>query len=135
METVNSKRTTSLHRQAIYGHLPSIVPLLDLKWIMSRVGITALGFAAEHDHLEVVKLLCDTKWLRDGRGGWTAMHNAAKYGDPSCVKLLLSTKRLKDRIGRLAYDFGSQETKELIDKHNNKERTVQSIFPLTLLCL
>ena len=97
-------------------------------------GFTMLHRAAgRYTNIDASKLLLETKWIPDKcvYHKWTALHWAFINLNFDIAKLLLSTKRKGD----LAYYYSGKMPKRMIYFHNKKERTIQSIFPLTLLSI
>ena len=96
-------------------------------------GWTMLHYAAINNRHSCIKLLLETKWIKN-RYGWTAFHYATEFiRDLETVKLLLSTKLMK--TNKLAFDLRDDWTKSLINRHFEKEMFQQDIFPLTFLSI
>jgi ankyrin repeat protein len=93
----NPDKLPPLILAARWGDLPALEALLqgaqaDVNQVDGKYGFTALMFAAEEGHLEVVKMLLAagaTVNSGDARNGQTALMRAAAGGHVEVVKLLL----------------------------------------------
>ena len=56
--------------------------------MLDKYGGTALMFAAEHDHIECIKLLLEKEAGMRDKNGWTALMRAVLVGHTECVRLL-----------------------------------------------
>ena len=100
----------------------------------SNDGSTLLHNAACSGKKHIVKMLLklDSRlmWLTSDNKE-TALHYAAYSVSPS-IKQLLSMKKSKDRFGTLPFFFLNND-QFLVDNHTDKEASLQTIFPLSLL--
>ena len=116
MSVVDSHGRTALHYATLKGKLGAVKYLADFTPIemKSKIGQTPLHFAADKDHLNILKFFKEvaTDMSVVCKEGWTALHYASNQGHLKAVTFLADfiDIDIKSENGQTAFDFAKKES-------------------------